>query len=213
MILNQMKYGNPSQDVRDDLITIEEYGFDIAATPLLIAPHPKNDSAETKEELAYLLELQSEERPFMERLIASADKDLLGIFLDMCAEWQLAPHEEEAKKILKNWGLIATAMKAYFNRARPFQIAPYHKTPLFPMTSVSAWSSSYPSGHTIQAEGLALFYGTKYPELDQEFEDVAKAISHTRLVGGFHFPSDILAGEKLVKDLSSVFGVFYKKDC
>ena len=51
----------------------------------------------------------------------------------------------------------------------------------------------------MQAEALSRFYAQKYPELADEFDYVAKAISHTRLVGGYHFPSDILASETLVE--------------
>ena len=201
MKLDNIRYGNPVENALDDLRRFLEMGYDPLAVrnANLIPPYPANSSAETREELKYLYELQEVERPYMERIIRAADEDLVGVFLDMCAEWQLDSHEEEAKEEVLKWGALSGVLKIHYNRARPYQLAPHHQIPLFPMTSISAWSASYPSGHTMQAEALARFYAVKYPELSNEFADLAKAISHTRLVGGYHFPSDILASEELVK--------------
>lgn len=201
MDIDDIRYGNPVENALDDLRRFLEMGYDPLAVrnANLIPPYPANSSAETLDELEYLHELQEVERPYMERIIRAADEDLVGVFLDMCAEWQLESYEEEATEEALKWGALSGVLKLHFNRARPYQLAPHHGISLFPMTSISAWSASYPSGHTMQAEALARFYGEKYPEIAQEFTDVAKAISHTRLVGGYHFPSDILASEELVQ--------------
>ena len=201
MNINDIKYGHPVKQALNDFDNAQEMGLTPRALEMLvrlIPPVPANDSKETNEELEYLYELQEVERPFMERLIEKADDDLPSVFFDMCAEWQIEAYEDEALEHIKGWGALSGVLKIYFNRARPFQLAPYHKVPLFPMASISAWTASYPSGHTMQAEALSRFYAQKYPELSDEFDNVAKAISHTRLVGGYHFPSDILASETLV---------------
>lgn len=202
MHINDMKYGHPTKEALNHFDKAVEMGLTPRALDMivrLIPPVPANDSKETNEELEYLYELQEVERPYMERLVEKADDDLPSVFFDMCAEWQIESHEEEALEHINGWGALSGVLKIYYNRARPFQLAPYHKIPLFPMSSISAWTASYPSGHTMQAEALARFYAQKYPELADEFADVAKAISHTRLVGGYHYPSDILASETLVE--------------
>ena len=201
MKLDDIRYGNPVENALDDLRRFLEMGYDPIAVRRanLIPPYPANSSLETRRELEYLHELQEVERPYMERIIRAADEDLVGVFLDMCAEWQLEAYEEEATEETLKWGALSGVLKIHYNRARPYQLAPHHGIPLFPMTSTSAWSASYPSGHTMQAEALARFYGERYPEIAEEFDKVAKAISHTRLVGGYHFPSDISASESLVE--------------
>ena len=201
MSIDDIRYGNPVENVIKDLKRFLDMGYDPIAirNANLIPPYPANSSAETLEELEYLLELQEVERPYMERLIRASDEDLVGVFFDMCAEWQIDAYEDQAKEEASRWGALSGVLKIHYNRARPYQLAPHYRIPLFPMTSISAWSASYPSGHTMQAEALARFYGEKYPEIAEEFHKVAKAISHTRLVGGYHFPSDILASEYLVK--------------
>lgn len=201
MNIDDIRYGNPVQHALNDLKRFLKMGYDPLAVreARLIPNYPANSSKETREELEYLYELQEVERPYMERLVKKADEDLIGVFLDMCAEWQLEPYEEDIREVAKRWGALVGVLKIHYNRARPYQLAPHHGIPLFPMASSSAWSASYPSGHTIQAEAISRFYGEKYPEIAEEFVGVAKAISHTRMVGGYHFPSDILASEELVE--------------
>jgi len=203
MDINDITYGHPIKKALKDLEKIRELGVTAQLFLLLVEAikPPLNDSAETLEELEYLYELQEEERPYMERIIKRADDSVSGVFFDMCGEWQIDTYEEEALALMKKWGSLAGVMKLYFNRARPYQLAPHHGIPLFPMPSISAWSGAFPSGHTIQAEALSRFYGEKYPEIAEEFDKVAKSISHTRLVGGFHFPSDVLASEMLIEIL------------
>lgn len=201
MNINSIKYGHPNAHAITDIKRFLKFGLDVESVVRLLKNAPKNSSRQTHEELRYLWELQEEERPYMERLVRSVDEDLIGVFLDMCAEWQLGTYEEEIREVGQMWGSIACVLKIWHNRARPFQLAPHHGIPLYPMSSISAWSASYPSGHTIQAEAIAKFYGEKYPEIAEEFDRVAKAISHTRMVGGFHYPSDIKASEELVESL------------
>jgi acid phosphatase (class A) len=199
MKLDDIRYGNPVEESLKDFRRFLKMGINPDILAKLIPPYPPNSSSETREELEYLYELQEEERPYMKRLIARVDKSVSEIFFDMCAEWQLEAYEEEALIVIKTWGALAGILKVFYNRARPYQLAPHHKIPLFPMVSISAWSAAYPSGHTIQAEALARFYGEKYPEIADEFVTLAQSVSHTRLVGGYHFPSDILASEALVE--------------
>lgn len=198
--LNDMGYGHPCYETTEKLSAIVGGGLNLMPKIDLPSP-PKNLSEETFKELQYLYELQEEEREFMEALIEKADTKLLSLFIEKCAEYQIESYEDEADKIMDLWGAVTSELKMKYNRARPFQLAPYYGIALFPLRSISAWSGSYPSGHTVQAEAVARFYADRYPELADEFKKIAKAISHTRLVGGFHYPSDILASEQLVEQL------------
>ena len=198
--LNELGYGNPCYETTNSVSSIVGGGLYLLPKTEIPNP-PKNNSEETFRELVYLFELQEEEREFMEALIKKADKDLLSFFLEKCAEYQIDPYLEKVTELKNLWGAVTGEVKLKFNRPRPFQLATYYEMPLYPMPSVSAWSASYPSGHTVQAEALSRFYSDRYPELADEFKAIAKGISHTRLVGGFHYPSDILAAEELVEEL------------
>lgn len=198
--LNEMGYGHPCYDTTEKLSVLVSGGIDLMPVTKLPKP-PENISRETYNELKYLYELQEEEREFMEALIIKADRNPMSLFFEKCAEYQIEAYQDEVEQIKNLWGAITSELKMKYNRARPYQLAPYYGIGLFPMQSISAWSGAYPSGHTVQAEAVARFYSDRYPELADEFKKVAKAISHTRLVGGFHYPSDVLAGEELVEQL------------
>ena len=198
---DEMGYGNPSEGSIKRVEKVLKGGM--STLPILVdfPKFPKNSSKETLEELLFLYELQEEERPFMEALIEKADYELFSLFREKCAEYQINNFEDQAESVMEIWGALSTDLKMNYNRARPFQLAPYYDIPLYPMKSTTAWGSAYPSGHTLQAEALANFYTYLYPELEDEWRQIARAISHTRLVGGFHYPSDILASETIVKAL------------
>jgi len=61
----------------------------------------------------------------------------------------------------------------------------------------TADSYSYPSGHTVQAEYIAYVLTEKYPELRDEFFEVANMVAQSRIDRGVHYPSDCEAGKEL----------------
>lgn len=188
-------YGNPSDSHEELLDKFIESGMDVPQLP----EHPRNSSEETLSELEYLYLLQEEERPYMRPLIVKADEDLTSLFYEVCAEYQIDPMIPVVENLSDKVAEVVAFLKYSFNRARPFQLAPYYDVELYPMDSISAWSASYPSGHTTQAEMLRLYYTNLYPELADEWMRVAALISRTRMVGGMHYPSDIAAGILLAR--------------
>ena len=204
--LDQIGYGNPSKRTVDrnmeflcDSTGCEDP--DLTGIPLI--NFPSNSSSYVFQELEYLYALQEEERPFMESLIQRADKDGASLFYDLCARYQIDSYKEEVEEIKEDVGVLIGHLKMMFNRPRPFQLAAILGVPLYPMDSISAWSAAYPSGHSLQAEILSKFYSEKYPEIADKFDEVAKMISHTRLVGGFHYPSDVEYAEVIADKIWS----------
>jgi membrane-associated phospholipid phosphatase len=57
----------------------------------------------------------------------------------------------------------------------------------------SPWQS-FPSAHTATAVGLALVLSSLYPQGRRLFAVFAAAVGIQRILGGAHFPSDVLAG-------------------
>jgi membrane-associated phospholipid phosphatase len=57
----------------------------------------------------------------------------------------------------------------------------------------SAWQS-FPSAHTATAVGLALVLSSLYPHGRKLFAVFAIAVGCQRVLGGAHFPSDVVAG-------------------
>lgn len=98
-------------------------------------------------------------------------------------------------------GLKTKSAKSHFARKRPFvrfnDIVPCIKKP--------NPNTSYPSGHTSIARVLAYALSKKYPERRLQFFKRANDVSKNRMIGGVHFPSDVVAGKKLADYLAKTY--------
>jgi hypothetical protein len=82
-------------------------------------------------------------------------------------------------------------VKYKYQRPRPYQLACYYKTSLFPRKSVSADTPSYPSGHTFQMHLIQETIGSMYPQVYSDLTKLTKEVNEQRLYYGLHFPSDV----------------------
>jgi hypothetical protein len=89
---------------------------------------------------------------------------------------------------------IILSFKYFINRARPNQIIPS----LNVLTSISANTPAYPSGHACQAYYLAVILGKKYPDLQTRLDEIAEQCESTRVKAGLHYPSDGEFSKKIV---------------
>lgn len=89
---------------------------------------------------------------------------------------------------------IILFFKYLINRARPNQIIP----DLNVLSSISANTPAYPSGHAFQAYYLAFILGKKYPDLQTKLDEIAEQCVSTRVKAGLHYPSDGEFSKKLV---------------
>jgi acid phosphatase (class A) len=82
--------------------------------------------------------------------------------------------------------------KDHWQRPRP---AVAHPDVVHPVYAESGLA--YPSGHTTGAYACALILAQIYPEKKTALLERAAEIAHDRIIGGVHYPSDIVAGEQL----------------
>lgn len=82
--------------------------------------------------------------------------------------------------------------KRIYNRARPHQVAPeeisIHKGTM--LSSKTAFTPAYPSGHAFQSYYLARVLSIQFPEKKEKLIQMARRISDIRIIAGLHFPSD-----------------------
>lgn len=86
-------------------------------------------------------------------------------------------------------------LKYLFYRLRPFQVN--SKLDELVLSKKTAFTPSYPSGHSYQAYYIAKFYSKKYPELKEKLYTLADKCANARVLGGVHYPSDIAFGKYL----------------
>jgi len=84
------------------------------------------------------------------------------------------------------------AAKDAFNRRRPYVFNPA----LEPAVAKSD-GNSYPSGHASESALYAVLLAAILPEHAADWEQQAALVRWSRLVGGAHYPSDVMAGKLL----------------
>lgn len=198
--IDYIKYGVCEDKHLETLQSMSEDEKDYLRSfiPMIDEP-PLNSSETTRQEIEELYNLQIDQRKRFENQIIAIDKDLTIPFIELCKSLKIDPLFSEMGLVLDKGQRVALFYKAYFNRARPFQLSLYINKQFAPMASISAWTPAYPSGHTIQAEMLCRMYSLRYPQFADQFSKVASFVSFTRLVGGYHYQSDIVVSEQIVK--------------
>jgi acid phosphatase (class A) len=114
----------------------------------------------------------------------------------------LSPKETRRLKIFSFFkkicvGIPAAIAKGIFERPRPYLTFSEIKPCIEKEDSYS-----YPSGHAAIARAMAHILAKKFPERAALFYERADEVALNRVLGGVHYPSDIVAGKKLADALS-----------
>jgi len=159
-------------------------------------PPPGTDCA--LKELEYLISLIPE-RGKWSAFIKDADEDMQGLFVTLCSELGVPCDRKSLDSMVSDAVVLITKMKWLYNRPRPYQVAAKHGIHFTPMGSKTARTPAYPSGHTIQAYLLASRLSERAPQHRKAFMKLAHLISYSRMVGGYHWPSDITFGKDVFR--------------
>lgn len=196
MNLDLITYGNPTQDQIKDLE--RETFCDVLFEQLIQYKYPKNSSEATIEELNAIvdaLKTLDGKDAYVKRYKAY-DFSLKRSFIEF-----ILKDVEEKDEIIKlieeiqeDVNPLLMKLKYYFQRPRPYQLAEYYKLKLFPYKSNSAYSPSFPSGHSYQARIITEVIGNLYPQTYALMQKIFMDICYSRLYMGLHYQSDIDVG-------------------
>jgi len=167
----------------------------------IIPPPPKNDSLTTLKELDLVEEVANKRSQRAIELVTKVDKDPLSLFFDFFEKKNIKLKRslfDEYYNIIEGY---MYALKYYFNRPRPEQIAPYHNKEINVLYTETHQTPAYPSGHTIYAELAAHVFSDIYPQYKSELFEIAKQAGLARILQGVHFPSDNKASVIVAKKL------------
>lgn len=116
------------------------------------------------------------------KFVKLTDKSCIYAFLKEIDDLSI----DELMSIDNNINPIIIFFKNLFNRPRPWQI----NKNLNHYNSISAFSPSFPSGHSAQAQYIAKRLSEKYPQKKKQLYKVAEKCGLARVYGGLHFLSD-----------------------
>lgn len=111
-----------------------------------------------------------------------------ALFPKTAAFFQLLEGEANARK---------NYLKDLYKRPRPYQAHPRLVKEL--VTKEEGWS--YPSGHSTRAWLFALILGTLDPPHRNSFLSSAMTVCNDRVLGGMHYPSDMMASRVLAEGI------------
>ena len=155
--------------------------------PTIIVDLPQLSPPDGKEELDEVLAIM-EEKELDSGEIKETDKFPKKMLFSIVGKKQ-----SDYKDLVDDLKIYTIKEKMKHKRARPYQISDKIDKP----KTDTLDSPSYPSGHTIEAIGIATFLSDKFPDKKKELMDAANNISLARLQMGVHFPSDIEAGKQI----------------
>ena len=176
-------------------------GFDWRA--LVTAP-PAEDSIAAQGEYELARALDAARTPEQVALAKHYEKfdecSLLAPVLgDWCTAQNLPRTHAIFQQVHRETRPTIEAAKAAYNRPRPY----VHNPALQPAVDRPA-TTSYPSGHAYSASCIAAVLAAVFPEHAADWEKQAALVRWSRLVGGAHYPSDVIAGKVLGEAVARV---------
>ncbi|POR54126.1 phosphatase PAP2 family protein [Bosea psychrotolerans] len=177
------------------LIWLDPGKIDVAK---IIGLPPAQNSPENKAEFDRVLQISSTRTPEREKAAIADQYQTLNRFLDGIDQSYVDATHREMRLLFKEAqveaSIVLLSVRRLTNRQRPFTV--WNKVRIKPCPGGRPEGTSFPSGHAATAALYAELLSEAVPELAAKFEERVKSYDESRLVCGFHYPSDLTAGDK-----------------
>ena len=157
-------------------------------------PNPPTDDVS---EILKLKKMMRARTPEDEQSVKDHDEVSFYAIKKYCDENGLKFHDGEFRDIIKQSNPIIMHFKNKFNRRRPKEVDNTIKT----LNSKTTNTRSYPSGHSAQSMLVAKYVIGKFPKHEKGLLEAAKECGIGRVLAGFHYLSDHVAGKLLGEKL------------
>lgn len=180
---------------RSNLLWLEPGKIDLAA---IVGLPPAMNSPEQKREFDEVLQITLNRTPEREKAAIADQYQTLARFLEG-ADIPFAGNEHREVRLLYReaqieLGIVLLGVRRLTNRQRPFTV--WNKVRVKPCPGGRPEGTSFPAGHAATAALYAELLNTAAPELAERLEQRVKDYGESRLVCGFHYRSDLAAGDK-----------------
>ena len=157
-------------------------------------PNPPTDDVS---EILKLKKMMRARTPENEQSVKDHDEVPFYAIKKYCDENGLKFHDGEFEDIVEQSTPIIMHFKNKFNRRRPKEVDNTIKT----LNSKTTNTRSYPSGHSAQSMLVAKYVIGKFPKHEKGLIEAAKERGIGRVLAGFHYLSDHVAGKLLGEKL------------
>lgn len=171
----------------------------------ITVPPPPAGELDMRAEMQLLLR-HSRNPALGERFCRAVDRDIVPAVMLGSQILGVEADADEISDIVAGLVPVILRLKYSFNQPRPWQVAPALGMQLNAIRSPSAETPSYPSGHAMQAAVACSILGDRNPHAARGLDKIAAAIGQSRLEMGVHFPSDVIAGLRLGRQIADRIG-------
>lgn len=181
---------------RPYLLWLDGAKLDIAQ---IIGLPPAQNSPEAKAEFEQVQQISLNRTPEREKQAIADQRQALVNFLNGMDTAYVDGTHREVRLLFREaqveLSILLKSVHRLTNRTRPFQL--WAKVRVKPCTGARPEGTSFPSAHAATAALYAELLKAAIPELGEKLEERVKSYDESRLVCGFHFPSDLVAGDKV----------------
>ncbi len=185
-----------SAQQRPYLLWLDGAKLDIAK---IIGLPPAQNSPEGKAEFEQVQQITLNRTPEREKAAIADQRLALVNFLNGMDTGYVDNTHREVRLLFREaqveLGILLRSVHRLTSRQRPFQL--WAKVRVKPCPGARPEGTSFPSGHAATAALYAELLKTAVPELDDKLEERVKSYGESRLICGFHYPSDLVAGDKV----------------
>ena len=162
----------------------------------ILPPPPEPGSIAAQADLETILQVQAARTPEQVAWAKFIEADDLFENARVLGDWftlaNLPVTADFFRRVTSDSSMASNTIKALYARPRPPKVDARVK----PCVEIPK-SGSYPSGHAMRAALRAALLAEIFPEKKAELEDFARQTAWGRIIGGVHFPTDIMAGRLL----------------
>jgi len=184
-----------SAQQRANLLWLEPGKVDVAR---IVGLPPAMNSPEQKREFDEVLQISQSRTPEREKAAIADQYQTLARFLEGAGIPFAGSEHREVRLLFREaqveLSIVLLGVRRLTNRQRPFTV--WNKVRVKPCPGGRPEGTSFPAGHAATAALYADLLTEAAPELAARVEERVTDYNESRLVCGFHYRSDLTAGDK-----------------
>lgn len=180
---------------RPYLLWLDGAKLDIAK---IVGLPPAQNTPEARAEFEQVLQISQARTPEREKEAIADQRQALVNFLTGIDNSYVDNTHREVRLLFREaqieLSILLKSVHRLTNRPRPFSV--WNRVRVKPCPGARPDGTSFPSAHAATAALYAELLKAAVPELDEKLEERVKSYDESRLICGFHYPSDLAAGDK-----------------